>query len=86
MSWQMVYLIAAILIAGLWLVLWRKLPHDPVTTHTTNYKAMIQTVPQLVKRYPVLRASAVNGFVLFGVSNIFWAIKHWLIIRVEQAF
>lgn len=73
LPWQMVYLIAAILIAGLWLVLWRKLPHDPVTTHTTNYKAMIQTVPQLVKRYPVLRASAVNGFVLFGVSNIFWA-------------
>lgn len=72
LPWQMVYLIAAILIAGLWLVLWRKLPHDPVTTHTTNYKAMIQTVPQLVKRYPVLRASAVNGFVLFGVSNIFW--------------
>ncbi|BDZ31756.1 MFS transporter [Lactiplantibacillus sp. WILCCON 0030] len=73
MPWQWVYLIAAVMIAGLWLVLWRKLPHDPVTTHQTTYREMIRTVPKLVKKYPVLRASAVNGFVLFGVSNIFWA-------------
>lgn len=73
LPWQMVYLIAAILIAGLWVILWQKLPHDPVTAHATTYREMIKTVPKLLRRYPVLRASAVNGFVLFGVSNIFWA-------------
>lgn len=73
LPWQAVYLIAAIMIALLWVVLWRKLPHDPVTQHATNYRTMIKTVPALVKKYPVLRASAINGFVLFGVSNIFWA-------------
>lgn len=73
LPWQDVYLIAAVLIAGLGLVLIRKLPHDPVTTHATSYRQMVRTIPGLVKKYPVLRASAVNGFVLFGVSNIFWA-------------
>lgn len=73
MPWQNVYLFAAVMIALLGIVLVKKLPRDPVTTHTTNYRTMIKTVPQLIKKYPVLRASAVNGFVLFGVSNIFWA-------------
>ena len=73
LPWQAVYLIAAIMIALLWVVLWQKLPHDPVMQHPTNYRTMIKTVPALVKKYPVLRASAINGFVLFGVSNIFWA-------------
>ncbi|WP_338210630.1 MFS transporter [Lactiplantibacillus paraxiangfangensis] len=73
LPWQDVYLIAAVMIALLGIVLIKKLPRDPVTTHTTTYRSMIKTVPQLVKQYPVLRAAAVNGFVLFGVSNIFWA-------------
>ncbi|CAM3166472.1 MFS transporter [Lactiplantibacillus plajomi] len=73
LPWQAVYLIAAVMIALLGLVLVKKLPRDPVTNHQTTYRAMIKTVPRLVKKYPVLRASAVNGFVLFGVSNIFWA-------------
>lgn len=73
LPWQDVYLIAAVMIALLGIVLIKKLPRDPVTAHTTTYRAMIKTVPQLVKQYPVLRAAAVNGFVLFGVSNIFWA-------------
>ncbi len=73
LPWQTVYLIAAVMIAGLWVVLYRKLPRDPRPTPTVTYRDMIKTVPQLVKQYPVLRASAVNGFVLFGVSNIFWA-------------
>ena len=73
LPWQDVYLMAAVLIAGLGIVLRRKLPADPVTNHTATYREMLRTLPGLVKKYPVLRASAVNGFVLFGVSNIFWA-------------
>ncbi len=70
LPWQDVYLMAAVLIAGLGIVLRRKLPADPVTNHTATYREMLRTLPGLVKniRFCGLPPSMVLCSLVFPIS------------------
>ncbi|WP_412990471.1 MFS transporter [Pediococcus siamensis] len=73
LPWQYVYLIAAIICALLLLVLHRYLPRDPRSHSSMNYGKVLASLPNLLFKEPHLQGSAINGFCLFGVSNVLWS-------------
>jgi predicted MFS family arabinose efflux permease len=72
-AWQTVYLIAAVFNICLLIVLRKLLPVDPRGHQQLNYLRVIASLPQLLKRQPYLQGAAINGFTLFGVSNVLWS-------------
>nr|WP_056956456.1 MFS transporter [Lacticaseibacillus pantheris] len=71
--WQSVYLVAAIAVAVLLLVLHWYLPQDPRGHQKLNYGQVLRSLPHLLRTQPHLQGSAINGFTLFGVSNVLWS-------------
>lgn len=71
--WQTVYLIAAIFNVCLLIVLHKFLPVDPRGHNSLNYLHVIASLPRLLKSQPHLQGAAINGFTLFGVSNVLWS-------------
>ncbi|WP_416354205.1 MFS transporter [Agrilactobacillus fermenti] len=70
--WRYVYLIAVLMILILVAFLSKMLPKDqPI--HQRNYLDAVRSMPGLVKKQPVLRESAINGFLMFGTFSIFWS-------------
>jgi MFS family permease len=51
---------------------WR-LPQDPRGHVAQSYRAVLATLPRLLSGQKHLQGSAINGFALFGVSNVLWS-------------
>lgn len=73
LPWQTVYLVAAVLSAFLLVVLHKFLPKDPRGHNSLNYLRVIASLPHLLASQKHLQGSAINGFTLFGVSNVLWS-------------
>lgn len=73
LSWQYVYLIAAAVCTVLLFVLHAYLPRDPREQHLMNYGKVLASLPRLVLQEKHLQGAAINGFCLFGVSNVLWS-------------
>lgn len=73
LPWQTVYLVAAVLNAFLLVVLHKFLPKDPRGHNSLNYLRVIASLPHLLASQKHLQGSAINGFTLFGVSNVLWS-------------
>lgn len=73
LSWQYVYLIAAIICTILLGVLHAFLPRDPRSHQTMHYGKVLASLPKLLAKEKHLQGSAINGFCLFGVSNVLWS-------------
>lgn len=79
-GWQMVYFLAACVNLVLLVLIHYLVPDDPrKLTQPINYWDILTSIPQLVKRYRYLRGSAINGFCLFGLANLFWATLSFLL-------
>lgn len=79
-GWQMVYLLAAGVNLVLLVMIHLIVPDDPrQLTTKISYWTILSSVPRLVKSYRYLRSSAVNGFCLFGLANLFWATLSFLL-------
>ncbi|GEL14996.1 major facilitator superfamily permease [Pediococcus cellicola] len=73
LSWQYVYLVAAVICGILLLILHRFLPRDPRGHQSMNYRKVLASLPKLLAQEKHLQGSAINGFCLFGVSNVLWS-------------
>lgn len=71
--WQNIYLVAAVIdLFFLVIVHWR-LPRDQRGHRALNYGAVIRTLPKLLVTQKPLQGAALNGFCLFGMSNVLWS-------------
>ncbi|ANK60493.1 MFS transporter [Loigolactobacillus backii] len=73
MNWQYVYLIAALACAILLVILHVYLPRDPRAHQNLSYIHVLGSLPKLLLKEKHLQGSAINGFCLFGVSNVLWS-------------
>lgn len=73
MPWQDIYLIAAGIDLVFLLIVHRYLPHDARGHQDLQYWPVIRTLPRLFVRQRALRGAAINGFCMFGMSNVLWS-------------
>jgi len=73
MPWQDIYLIAAGIDLIFLVIVHRYLPHDQRGHQDLRYWPVIQTLPRLFRQQKALRGSAINGFCMFGMSNVLWS-------------
>jgi predicted MFS family arabinose efflux permease len=73
MSWQLVYLLAAIFSLVLLGILHRYMPRDPRGHQHRSYGSVIGSLPHLFISQRYLQSAALNGLCLFGVSNVLWS-------------
>lgn len=73
LPWQDIYLIAAVIDLAFLVIVHYALPHDARGHQALRYGAVIGMLPKLFIRQRALRGSAINGFCLFGMSNVLWS-------------
>ncbi|GEO69153.1 MFS transporter [Levilactobacillus acidifarinae] len=73
LPWQDIYLIAAVIDLIFLVIVHYRLPHDARGHQDLRYWPVIRTLPRLFFRQRALRGSAINGFCLFGMSNVLWS-------------
>ncbi|WP_225428281.1 MFS transporter [Levilactobacillus enshiensis] len=73
MPWQDIYLIAAAIDLIFLAIVHFRLPHDARGHQDLNYLKVIGMLPKLFMTQRELRGSAINGFCLFGMSNVLWS-------------
>lgn len=73
MPWQYIYLIAAVIDLAFLVIVHLFLPHDARGHQNLKYWPVIKTLPKLFARQKNLRGSAINGFCMFGMSNVLWS-------------
>ncbi|MCH3921550.1 MFS transporter [Limosilactobacillus sp.] len=81
LGWHMVYLIAAVLNFLLLILIHQWVPNDP-REHGQDISLgqLLASLPKLLKKYRYLRSSAVNGFAMFGLANLFWSTLAFLLM------
>jgi predicted MFS family arabinose efflux permease len=84
-GWRAMYLVAAVLTAGLALLVNRVLPHHPPTTDQP-YHRLLGSVWQLLAREPVLRLRALYGGLAFAALNVLWTPMAFLLARPPYRF
>ncbi|RFB75683.1 MFS transporter [Methylovirgula sp. 4M-Z18] len=71
LNWRAVFFASAALMLVIGLVLWRIMPaYQPAGTN--HYKAVLSSLPGLVRHTPVLRRRATYQTLLFCAFNLFW--------------
>lgn len=78
LGWRAIFVLAAVVTAGLALILSRRIPRLPPKT-TERYGRLLASVPMLVRREPVLQASMLLGAVAFAVFTMFWTALTFLL-------
>lgn len=73
MPWQDIYLIAAGIDLIFLVIVNRFLPRDVRGHQDLKYWSVIKMLPKLFVRQRALRGSAINGFCMFGMSNVLWS-------------
>lgn len=84
-GWRAVYATAAVLTAGLALVLRRVLPDLPPAEHL-GYGALLRSVVRLVREERVLRQRMVFGFLGFGAFSVLWTSVAFQLARPPYSF
>lgn len=73
MPWQDIYLIAAGIDLIFLIIVHLFLPRDARGHRDLKYWPVIKTLPKLFIQQKDLRGSAINGFCMFGMSNVLWS-------------
>lgn len=81
-GWPTVYFLAALINLLLLIAIHYLVPDDPrqLTGHR-SYRQTLLSLPGLLKKYRYLRGSAINGFCLFGLANLFWSTLAFLLAK-----
>jgi predicted MFS family arabinose efflux permease len=77
-SWRVVYVVAAVMIAGLSLLLWRQLP-DEHERPRVRYGTLLRTTVTFFMTEPFLRRRSLFGALGFAVFSIFWTTMAFLL-------
>ncbi len=73
MPWQDIYLLAAGIDLVFLVIVHLFLPKDARGHQDLKYLPVIKTLPKLFTTQKALRSSAINGFCMFGMSNVLWS-------------
>lgn len=73
MPWQDIYLVAAIIDLIFLVIVHRFMPKDQRGHQNLNYLSVIKMLPKLFISQKELRGSSINGFCMFGMSNVLWS-------------
>lgn len=82
-GWRAVYLLSAVVMAGLALACHRILPRV-VPTASGSYGALLWSILHLFKEEPVLRRRALIGSLSFGVFGAFWTAMAFMLKAQHQ--
>ena len=73
MPWQDIYLVAAVIDLIFLVIVHRFMPKDQRGHQDLNYLSVIKMLPKLFISQKELRGSSINGFCMFGMSNVLWS-------------
>ena len=73
MPWQDIYLVAAVIDLIFLIIVHRFMPKDQRGHQNLNYLSVIKMLPKLFISQKELRGSSINGFCMFGMSNVLWS-------------
>ncbi|WP_201308244.1 MFS transporter [Companilactobacillus farciminis] len=73
MPWQDIYLVAAVIDLVFLIIVHRFMPKDQRGHQDLNYLSVIKMLPKLFISQKELRGSSINGFCMFGMSNVLWS-------------
>ncbi|WP_195702095.1 MFS transporter [Companilactobacillus futsaii] len=73
MPWQDIYLVAAVIDLIFLVIVHRFMPKDQRGHQDLNYLSVIKMLPKLFVSQRELRGSSINGFCMFGMSNVLWS-------------
>ncbi|KRN02319.1 major facilitator superfamily permease [Levilactobacillus senmaizukei DSM 21775 = NBRC 103853] len=73
LPWKAIYLIAAGIDLIFLTIVHVQLPRDVRGHQALKYWPVIRTLPKLFTSQRALRGAAINGFCLFGMSNVLWS-------------
>lgn len=73
LPWKAIYLIAAGIDLIFLIIVHVQLPRDVRGHQALKYWPVIRTLPKLFTSQRALRGAAINGFCLFGMSNVLWS-------------
>jgi predicted MFS family arabinose efflux permease len=71
-GWRVVFLVAAILMLGLMVIMWRLLPRQPASGSVRSYIHLLSSVRTLFVTQQVLRRRALYGACVFAAFSVFW--------------
>lgn len=71
-GWRGVYLFAALLMLGIALPLWRRLPALAAAKSTLSYPQLLASMLTLLRQEKILQVRGVLALLMFAAFNIFW--------------
>lgn len=72
-GWRGVYILAALLMLGIALPLWRRLPVLAVAPNPLSYSRLLASMLTLLRQEKVLQVRGVLALLMFAAFNIFWS-------------
>ncbi len=72
-GWRGVYFCAALLMLGIAIPLWRRLPTLPPASRTLRYPRLLASMLTLLRQEKVLQVRGVLALLMFATFNIFWS-------------
>ena len=72
-GWRGVYFCAALLMLGIAIPLWRRLPILPPASRTLSYPHLLASMLTLLRQERVLQVRGVLALLMFAAFNIFWS-------------
>ncbi|MEG0185268.1 MAG: MFS transporter [Stenotrophomonas sp.] len=72
-GWRAVYVLSALLMAGLALLLWRRLPPVPVSAVPPAWRGLLGSMAGMLRHDRALRERGPLALLLFAGLNVFWA-------------
>lgn len=72
-GWRGVYFCAALLMLGIAIPLWRRLPTLPPASRTLSYPHLLASMLTLLRQEKVLQVRGVLALLMFATFNIFWS-------------
>ncbi|QKV53364.1 MFS transporter [Comamonas antarctica] len=72
-GWRAVYAVAALLMLGLALPLWRRLPAMPAPAGAPGYPRLVASMLTLLREEKTLQVRGLLALLMFAAFNIFWS-------------
>ncbi len=72
-GWRGVYFCAALLMLGIAIPLWRRLPILPPASRTLSYPRLLASMLTLLRQEKVLQVRGMLAMLMFAAFNIFWS-------------
>jgi predicted MFS family arabinose efflux permease len=80
LGWREMYWLAAAIMAGLAVIMWKKLPYSRPASNTA-YLQLMRSLLSIARSQPVLREASIIGAACFGAFSAFWSTLVFLLAQ-----